>query len=178
MNLPSKSRGTEYKTLRGASTNSTQATGEELLFKNRIASTAACLTTIPAHATEVPRQLFPSLAALLLGARATHAHPLHPAALAFVSYGIVLVRVRVLLGAHDPHLKNLIGSRIGDRNLTVDANGGALGVAVFPGDRWCRSRDLQTLVFCGTADRATAEEPAFSMSPGWLLAVDGAQRVQ
>jgi hypothetical protein len=27
--------------------------------------------------------------------RATHAHPLHPAALAFVSYGIVLVRVRV-----------------------------------------------------------------------------------
>ena len=31
----------------------------------------------------------------LLTERATHAHPLHPAALAFVSYGIVLVRVRV-----------------------------------------------------------------------------------
>ena len=28
--------------------------------------------------------------------RATHAHPLHPAALASVPYGIVLVRVRVL----------------------------------------------------------------------------------
>ena len=30
-------------------------------------------------------------------ARATHAHPLHPAALASVPYGIVLVRVRVLV---------------------------------------------------------------------------------
>ncbi len=27
--------------------------------------------------------------------RVTHAHPLHPAVLAFVSFGIVLVRVRV-----------------------------------------------------------------------------------
>ena len=73
-------------------------------FQNRVASTAAFLTTIPTHATEVPRQLFPSLAALLLG-------------------------------AHDPHLENLIGSRIGDTNLRVDVHGDALGVAIFPGDR-------------------------------------------
>ena len=74
-------------------------------FQNRVASTAACLTTIPAHATEVPRELFSSVAALLLG-------------------------------AHDPLLKNLIGSRIGYTHLKVDVNGDALGVAILPGDRW------------------------------------------
>ena len=37
-------------------------------FQNRVASTAARLTTIPTHTTEMPQQLFPSLAAFLLGA--------------------------------------------------------------------------------------------------------------
>ena len=32
--------------------------------------------------------------------RATHAHPLHPAALASVPYGIVLVRVRFVLSIY------------------------------------------------------------------------------
>ena len=43
---------------------------------------------------------------------------------------------------HDPHLENLIRSRIGDTNLTADDHGDALGVAILPGDRWRRSHDL------------------------------------
>ena len=70
-------------------------------YLNRIASTAACLTSIP---TQVPKLLFPGVAALLLG-------------------------------AHDPHLKKLVRSHIGDINLKVDAHGDALGVANLPGDR-------------------------------------------
>ena len=46
----------------------------------------------------------------------------------------------LLLGAHDPHLENLIGSPIGDTNLKV--HGEALGVAILPGDRWRRSHDV------------------------------------
>ena len=79
-------------------------------FQNRVASTAACLTTVPAHATEVPRELFP-------GAAALH------------------------LGAHGCLLMNLVGPRIGDTHLKTDVNGGALGIAILPGDRWRRSHD-------------------------------------
>ena len=46
-----------------------------------------------------------------------------------------------LLGAHGPHLKNLVESRIEDTHLRLDVYKDALGVAILLGDRWRRSHD-------------------------------------
>ena len=60
--------------------------------------------------------------------------------------GLFLCVAALLLGAHGPLVKNLIGSRIGDTHLLkfyyfkkLDVDGGALGVGILPGDRWRRS---------------------------------------
>ena len=82
----SESRGATDKPPRGGATK-----------KKADSTTPHALSASNTHAHHNQAHCTTALAHLpsLLTERATHAHPLHPAALAFVPYGIVLVRVRV-----------------------------------------------------------------------------------
>jgi hypothetical protein len=82
----SGSRGATDKPPRGGATK-----------KKADSTTPHALSASNTHAHHNQAHCTTALAHLpsLLTERATHAHPLHPAALAFVPYGIVLVRVRV-----------------------------------------------------------------------------------
>jgi len=59
-----------------------------------------------------------------------------PAKSSQVPHALFTGAVALIMGALDPTVLAVRGSRIGNTNLRVDLHGDALGAAVLPGDRW------------------------------------------